>query len=105
MARTPKIVGPRPIDLTPETVYTVPAGATGVLRHVHVYNGEGSAGAFTLTANDDVAGSAIFQDKSVDADSPFDHYCFYPFPTGTNIRASAGNDDLLTLTIGIDEIT
>jgi hypothetical protein len=105
MATTRKVVGPLPVDLTPEVIYTVPAGVKGVIRHIHVFNPQGSAIAFSLKVNADAAGSAIFDAYPIPGVTPFDHYCYYPLDATHTLRAAASADDLIVLTIGLDEIT
>ena len=99
-----KISGPAYLAAAAADIYTPPAATIfTVIRHIHVCNKTAGAATFTLyigATGGSAAGTELFNEYSVAADSTFDYYCVLKllsteFLTGL---ASAGN----TLTITVE---
>jgi hypothetical protein len=100
---TPKrLFGPGPVDLTNETVYTVPANQQVVVRHIHVSNPSAAAIDFTLAIGTDLAGVRLFDGYPIAADSVLDHWAYYVLAAAEIITAGASSDDVLVMTIDGD---
>lgn len=112
MAKTPKrLVGPALIATGPTTVYTVPAATKTILRHIHISNPTGSPVTYSLSIGADGAGTRLFQTFSIPAaaagvtDSVRDHYWYQIMETTEILTATAGTNNVLTLTVSGDELT
>lgn len=112
MPRTAKrLVGPALIATGPTTVYTVPALTKTIIRWIHVSNPSGSAVTFTLSVGADAAGTRLWSTYSIPAaaagvtDSVREIYPYLVMDAAEILTLSAGTNNILTITIGGDEIT
>ena len=114
MARTPKrLAGPALVATGPTTIYTVPASTKTVLRHVHVSNPSGSPVTFTMSIGADAAGTRLIGAYSIPAaaagvplsSSAPDIWLYVPMEATEILTVSAGTNNILTVTVGGDEIT
>lgn len=110
--RAPKrLAGPALIATGPTTIYTVPAATLTVVRHIHVSNPTGSAVTYTISIGADAAGTRLYQTYSIPAaaagvtDSVRDHWLYTPMAATEILTVSAGTNNVLTITVGGDEIT
>lgn len=107
MPKIPKrLAGPAPIDTTVETIYTVPASARAVIRHIHIQNPSASPIGVTVSIGADAAGVRILDAYSVPGaavgvtGNVLDVWGPYTLEAGEIIQASAtGGDDITTITI------
>ena len=106
-----RIVGPALIATGPTTIYTVPALSKTVLRLIHIQNPSGSAVTFSISIGADAAATRIFQTYSVPAaaagvtDSVRDIWLYIPMEVGEILTASAGTNNILTITVSADVYT
>lgn len=112
MARTPKrLVGTAAVATGPATIYTVPALTKTIIRHIHISNPSGSPVTITLSITADAAGTRILGAYSIPAaaagvtDSVRDIYGYFVMDAAEILTASAGTNNILTLTVNGDEIT
>lgn len=112
MARTPKrLVGPALIATGPATVYTVPAATKTILRHIHLSNPSGSPVTVTLSIGTDAAGTRLLGAYSIPAaaagvsDSVRDIFMYIPMEAAEILQAAAGTNNIVTITVGGDELT
>ena len=112
MARTPKrLVGPALIATGPTTIYTVPASTKTVIREIHISNPTGSAVTYTISIGADAAATRIYQTYSIPAaaagvtDSVRSHFHYMIMDAAEILTASAGTNNVLTITVTGDEIT
>lgn len=102
--RTKRLAGPLALTTTYGTNIFNPASALvySVVRHIHVANKTGSDQTFRLflgatTAN--AAGTELFYDKTVEANSEFDYYCALEMTSSDFLVGGAANATSLTITV------
>lgn len=111
MAVTKKrLMGPAAVATGPATIYTVPAGTKTIVRKIHVQNPSGSIVIFTLSIGADAADTRIISGYSVPAAAAgaahvIDWWGPYTLDAAEVIQASAGTNNILTITIDGEEIT
>lgn len=93
-----RLVGPTPVDLTVETVYTVPANRRTTIRHIWVQN-PGAAATFTLSIGADAAATRIYDGVSIPEDVPRSDHVYFVLEAGEILQASSSADDQMVLTI------
>jgi hypothetical protein len=110
--RTPKRVhGPAQVSNAAATKYTVPALTKAVIRHIHVSNPSGSPVTFTLSIGADAAATRVYDAYSIPAAaagvsaSVFDDWGPYELEPAEIVQAFAGTNNILVLTIDVDEFT
>ena len=106
-----RIVGPALVATGPTTIYTVPAVTKTILRHLHISNPSASAVTLTLSIGADAAGTRLVGAYSIPgaaagvANSQQDWYWYIPMEAAEILQASAGTNNILTITIGADVCT
>lgn len=104
MARTPqRLAGPMLVDSTAETVYTVPALTTAVIKNVTVANPSGGALTVTLTIGADATATRWLDAYSVAANSNANLFFYVVLDAADTIQAKSSGDDVLVITINGDE--
>lgn len=106
MSDTPvRIAGPILMTSGAQTYYTVPAGATAIVRHIHIVNTSGTAATATLSIGADAAGTRLLSGRSIPANSEYDLGIFLVLAAGETLRGLAGTTNVLTLTVNGVEVT
>lgn len=105
MRKGVRFAGPALVTNSAATKYTVSAGESIIVRHIHVSNTVAGAVTFTLSIGSDAAGTRVFDAYNIPAGSVLDHWCYYPLAAAEIIQALAGTTNILTLTISGDLIT
>ena len=102
-SRIPKRIGPALVATGPTTIYTVPTSVKATIKHVHVANTTAAAVTFTLSIGADAAGTRVYPARSIPAGTELDLFPYWPMVAAEILTASAGTNNILTLTIGYDE--
>src|SRR4030095_1689076 len=112
MPRSPTRIGvPAQVATGPTTIYTVPSNTKTILRHLHVSNPSASAVTLTLSIGADAAGTRWVGAYSIPGaaagvvNSQQDWYWYIPMEAAEILQASAGTNNVLTITIGADVCT
>lgn len=104
MARVPKRLALQLVDLTFETVYTVPALTKTIVRHIHINNPTGAAVTFTVAVGADTLANHILSAISVAAGAVYDLYGYFVLDAAETLGAKASADDTCNITVNGDEI-
>jgi hypothetical protein len=105
MAGTIKLLyGPAALTNTYTTNVYVPASALvyDVVRHIHIANKTTSAATFRLylgATGGNAAGTELFYDQSIAANSSFDYYCMLKLTSTTFLVGGASAATTLTITV------
>ena len=94
-----RFAGPVALGTTAATIYTVPGGATAILRNIHVANEAGATATLTLSIGTDGAGKRLFKDVDVATKGVLDWAGFVVLTAGEVVQAFSGTGSALTLTI------
>lgn len=112
MARTAKrLHGPAQVSNAAATKYTVPALTKTIVRHIHIQNPSAAAVTFTLSIGTDAAATRLFDAFSIPAavagvtGSVIDWFGYMVIDAAEIVQASAGTNNVLTLTVWGDELT
>jgi hypothetical protein len=100
-----RLAGPESIGNSEETLYTVPAATTAILRNIHIANTTSSAATIKLSIGADAAGTRILSDLSVPANGTYDWSGFLVLAATETLRATGGTNNALTLTASGVEVT
>jgi len=104
MTGTPRRVhGPAQVSNAAATKYTVPTGVKAWTRHIHVQNPSGSAVTFTLSIGTDAAATRIYDAFSIAAGAHENYFGRHTLAAAEIIQAFAGTNNVLVLTIDVDE--
>ena len=104
MTGTPRRVhGPAQVSNAAATKYTVPTGVKAWTRGIHIQNPSGSPVTFTMSIGADAAATRIFDAFSIPAGTTYDYYQRHTLEATQTIQAFAGTNNILTLTIDVDE--
>lgn len=104
MARIPKRLAIQLVDLTFETIYTVPANTKTIVRHIHINNPTGSAATFTVAIGADTLANHILSGISVAAGGTYDLYGYFPMEETETLGAKSSVDDTCNIVVSGDEI-
>jgi hypothetical protein len=91
--------GPALMSSVIATKYTVPAGQTATLQHIHIYNPSSSGVTFAMSIGTDVGTNRIYDGYTVGANQVLDVFCMYVLNAGEVIQAFAGANNILMLTL------
>jgi hypothetical protein len=103
MPNPKRVHGPAQVSNAAATKYTVPTNIKAVMRYVHLYNPSGSSVNFTLTIGADAAAVRLFDAFPVPAAGPYPVWLYEPLVAGEILQAFAGTNNILVLTISVDE--
>jgi len=104
MAGTPKrLAGPLSLTASAANVYNPSANTYAIVRHIHLANTTASAKTFELfvgaTAGS-AAGTQLFMDYSIAANSTYDYYCSLVMTSSdflTGLASAASNSVVITV--------
>lgn len=104
MARTPtRLAGPAALAGSAATIYTVPGATTTVMRHIHFSNPSAGAIDITLSIGADAAGTRLFDDFEIAADSVYEHFCYHVLDAAEIVQAWAATAATVVITVSGDE--
>lgn len=96
-----RIYGPTAAPTSPTTLYTVPAGVSATLRHIHIQNpGGGSSRTITMSIGADAAGTRILDTYAIAAGSYLSLYGPFILAAGEVLQATASNAALVITIAG-----
>lgn len=98
-----RLVGPAQLAGAAAVLYTVPAGRSALIRHIHLSNPSLAAVDVTLSVGADAAGTRIFDGYPLPADSVYDWYGFLPLAAAEDLRGWAGAAATVNIEVGGDE--
>lgn len=104
MATPKRLVGPVLLGNTAVTEYTVPAGLSALIRHVHVLNVSQQDAWFILSIGADAAATRLYNCKVPGNGQPFSAFAYQPMAAGEIIQAYSSIANALALTIGGDVV-
>src|SRR5262245_31715801 len=103
MARTPKsLAGPLLIDSTAETIYTVPALTTTVIKCITVSN-PSTATTITFSVGADATATRFIDAYSIAANSNTILFMYVVMDAAEILQAKSAADDVLVATVNGDE--
>lgn len=106
MTDTPsRIVGPFSINNVEDTLYTVPGATTAIIRNIHIANTSGTAATLKLGIGADAVGTRLLGDVSIPANGTYDWSGFLVMAATETLRATAGTDNVLTITVSAVLVT
>jgi len=106
-----RVHGPAQVSNAAATKYTVPASTKAQRIRVHVQNPSGSAVTFTMSIGADAAATRLLDAYSIPAAAAgvtgnvVDFYWDHALVAAEIIQAFAGTNNILVLTITVDELT
>jgi hypothetical protein len=100
-----RAAGPLLLTNAEQTLYTVPAAATFIVRHIRIANTSGTAATATLSIGADAAGTRLLSAKSIPANDVYDWTGFLVLAAGETLRGQAGTTNVLAVTVSGIEVT
>jgi hypothetical protein len=97
-----RLFGPAQLTNAAATKYTVGAGLSALVRHVHVHNPSGGSVNFTMSVGADATGTRVFDAYPIPANSSLDWYPYLPLAAAEIIQAK-DSANLLVMEMGGDE--
>jgi hypothetical protein len=106
MADTAKrLVGPSLLTASEQTLYTVPAATTAILRGLRVANNSTSTVTLTVSIGADAAGTRLYSSFDLLAKSVHDWSGFLVLAAGETLRGYAGTANQLVISVSGVEVT
>lgn len=100
-----RLVGPKQLESSTTTQYTVPALTTTTIRMIHLSNPTASAVTVTMSIGADAAGTRFFDAYSIPANSVFGYPCSIVMDAAEILAAHAGTATALVAVISGVETT
>lgn len=98
-----RLFGPAALTNATATKYTVGAGLSAIVRHIHLSNPSVAAIPVTISVGADAAGTRIFDAFSLAAGATYDYFCYLPLAAAEIIAAFAGTTAVVVMTIAGEE--
>lgn len=97
--------GPLLLTTAEQTLYTVPASTTAIVRGIRIANTSAAAVTVKLSIGADAAGTRLMSDVPIPANSVYDWSGFLVLATANTLRGQAGTTNVLTITVSGVEVT
>lgn len=100
-----RLAGPTLLTASEQTLYTVPASTTTILRGIRVANNSTATVTLTLSIGADAAGTRLYSGFDLLAKSIHDWSGFLVLTAAETLRGYAGTTNQLVITVSGVEVT
>jgi hypothetical protein len=100
-----RLVGPKQLENSTTTQYTVPGATTTVIRHIHLSNPTASNVTVTASIGADAAGTRFFSGYVIPANSVFGYPCNIVLEAAEILAMHAGTAAALVVLVDGIEVT